>query len=214
MSRRDPEGTRAALVEAAVHEFAAHGFEGASTRSIAARAGVHQPQINYHFASKADLWCAALDHLFAELGDAIVAAVAGADDDLDVARRIIRTVVRESARRPELNRMMVKESSVAGDRLTWLVDHHVRDLFRAHATLWERLREQELVADTDALTAFYVLLGGSSLLYSNSPEARLLAGHDPMQPDRIEAHAEAMVTMLTRPTRLAGARTAPRRTTA
>ena len=44
--------TRASLIEAAVHEFAAHGFDGASTRAIAMRAGVHQPQINYHFASK------------------------------------------------------------------------------------------------------------------------------------------------------------------
>ena len=36
-------------------EFAAHGFEGASTRAIAAAAGTHQPQINYHFESKDDV---------------------------------------------------------------------------------------------------------------------------------------------------------------
>jgi len=57
--------TRASLIEAAVHEFAAHGFDGASTRAIATRAGVHQPQINYHFESKLDLWRAAVDWLFA-----------------------------------------------------------------------------------------------------------------------------------------------------
>ncbi|MCY7300024.1 MAG: TetR/AcrR family transcriptional regulator [Ilumatobacteraceae bacterium] len=57
MARRDlSEATRASLLDAAIHEFAAHGFDGASTRAIATRAGVHQPQINYHFASKLDLW--------------------------------------------------------------------------------------------------------------------------------------------------------------
>ena len=30
------DGTRALLLDAATHEFAAHGFEGASTRAIAA----------------------------------------------------------------------------------------------------------------------------------------------------------------------------------
>ena len=60
-----------ALLDAALHEFAAHGFDGASTRAIATRAGVHQPQINYHFDSKEALWRAAVDHLFARL-DALI----------------------------------------------------------------------------------------------------------------------------------------------
>jgi len=206
------EGTRASLVEAAIHEFAAHGFDGASTRAIAARAGVHQPQINYHFDSKLDLWRAALDHLFDELGAAIADAIADTHDDLDVLRRSIRTIVRESARRPELNRMMVKESSVRSERLTWLTEHHVRGWFDTHVALWDRLRDADLVADIDALTAFYILLGGSTLLYSNSPEARLLSGEDPMHHDRIEAHADAMVTMLTRAEPVGTARRTTRRT--
>jgi len=46
------DATRTALLDAALVEFAANGFEGASTRTIAERAGTHQPQINYHFDSK------------------------------------------------------------------------------------------------------------------------------------------------------------------
>jgi AcrR family transcriptional regulator len=45
-------------------EFAAKGFHGASTRSIAERVDAYQPQINYHFESKEALWTAAVDHLF------------------------------------------------------------------------------------------------------------------------------------------------------
>ena len=58
---------RERLLDAALVEFGAKGFDGASTRAIAARIGAHQPQINYHFASKEALWAAAVDHLFAEL---------------------------------------------------------------------------------------------------------------------------------------------------
>ena len=76
-SRRPAADLAAALLDAAAVEFAAHGFEGASTRRIAERAGAHQPQINYHFASKEQLWRATVDHLFALL---VVPDVAAAPD--------------------------------------------------------------------------------------------------------------------------------------
>ena len=57
--RKGSEVVVAQLLDAALVEFAAHGFAGASTRAIAERAGAHQPQINYHFSSKEALWQAA-----------------------------------------------------------------------------------------------------------------------------------------------------------
>lgn len=193
------DATRTALLDAAVREFAAHGFEGASTRDIARVAGVHQPQINYHFSSKLDLWRAAVDHLFAELSSDVAAATTGIDDDCDRLAAMIRAVVRHAARRPELNRMMVKESSVVSERLTWLVDRHVRNAFEQHSRRWSSLRAEGLVADLDPLDAFYLLLGAATLLYTNAPEARLLTDTEPSDPDRVDAHADAIVAMFLRP---------------
>ena len=50
--------------------------------------------------------------------------------------------------------------------------------------------------DVDSVTAFYLMLGGGTLLYTNSPEARLISGVDPTETGRIEAHASALVAML------------------
>jgi len=197
MARRDlSDTTRAALLEAAVHEFAAHGFDGASTRAIATRAGVHQPQINYHFASKLELWRAAVDELFNELNAETSAAMDPALDDREALAAGIRAFVRHAARRPELNRIMVRESGAPSARLEWLVDTYVRDRFEVVATLWHRLRRRGEVIDLDALTAFYMMLGGGTLLYTNAPEARLLSEADPNQPRHIERHANALVAML------------------
>ena len=68
--RRARTDIRQALLESALVEFGAKGFDGASTRAIARRVEAHQPQINYHFESKAALWMAAVDHLFGLLGEA------------------------------------------------------------------------------------------------------------------------------------------------
>lgn len=48
--------TQIKIIEAAEVEFAKHGFEGASVRSITTRASVNIAAINYHFGSKEDLF--------------------------------------------------------------------------------------------------------------------------------------------------------------
>src|ERR1700760_166303 len=73
--RRSRSDIREALLESALVEFGAKGFDGASTRAIAARIHAHQPQINYHFESKTALWTAAVDHLFGLLRGAIFGAI-------------------------------------------------------------------------------------------------------------------------------------------
>lgn len=47
--------TRAAIVEAAAHEFDERGYVGASMDGVAERAGVTKGALYFHFASKADL---------------------------------------------------------------------------------------------------------------------------------------------------------------
>src|SRR5262245_38825505 len=60
-----------AILAAAISEFAARGYDGATTAEIARRARVTQPLVHHHFGSKALLWRAAMDQLYAELSAAI-----------------------------------------------------------------------------------------------------------------------------------------------
>lgn len=52
---RDPERTKAALLEAALVEFAEKGLAGARVDEIAARAGVNKQLISYYFGGKEGL---------------------------------------------------------------------------------------------------------------------------------------------------------------
>lgn len=54
--QRDPERTRRLILDAAVAEFAAHGYAGARVSAIAARAGVNQQLISYYFDGKEGLY--------------------------------------------------------------------------------------------------------------------------------------------------------------
>ncbi|MCX7604608.1 MAG: TetR/AcrR family transcriptional regulator [Bryobacteraceae bacterium] len=57
---------RAAIVEAAIQRFALHGFRGTTTRELAAAAGVSEPVLYQHFATKRELYTAIVDHLIAQ----------------------------------------------------------------------------------------------------------------------------------------------------
>lgn len=199
------ELTRAKLLEAALREFAAHGFEATSTRAIAAVAETQQPQINYHYSSKEALWRAAVDHLFERLDDVIgrrIEAGQPATDERSAFAQQVRAFVHAAAELPELNRIMVHEATVASDRLSWIVERHTRPRFEAITRAWRGLRSQGLVADVDEAVLYYSLVGAASLPYVNAPEA-LLLGHDPLDHAFIAAHADALVAMLLGPSGVA-----------
>ena len=195
---------RERLLDAALVEFGAKGFDGASTRAIARRIGAHQPQINYHFESKEALWSAAVDHLFAELGRTMqglaVRVSRGASTDVSeitaVFAEIVRRFVRFAARHPELNQIMVHEATEKSGRLTWMIERHVKPLYDAVRPVWRRLRKAGIAAPIDERLVHYVLVGAASLVYVNAPEARLLTGIEPTHERWVETHADGLVAML------------------
>ena len=58
----NPEETRRQILRAAAGAFAESGFVGATTRTVAARAGVNVATLHYHFGSKEGLYRAVLAH--------------------------------------------------------------------------------------------------------------------------------------------------------
>jgi TetR/AcrR family transcriptional regulator len=62
---RDPEGTRAVILEVATRIFASRGFVGASMRDISDASGINKPLIYHHFGSKEGLYAAVKQNLAA-----------------------------------------------------------------------------------------------------------------------------------------------------
>ncbi len=83
---------RAAIVAAALQVFGSGSYSGSTTAEIARAAGVSEPIIYRHFASKRALWFACLDEAWRQLQTAIelnAASVsrAGAGADVDSEKR-------------------------------------------------------------------------------------------------------------------------------
>jgi AcrR family transcriptional regulator len=85
MATRPSKATRARIIKAAARIFAEHGYEGASIRSIVAKADVNQAAINYHFGSKEGLYRAVLKLALVSLQADAAAAPATANLSRDAA---------------------------------------------------------------------------------------------------------------------------------
>ncbi len=197
-TRPSADATRERILAAALDLFADRSFEGATTREIAARAGVSQPSLNYHFQSKDDLWRAAVDGLFAQLSAAMAARSEGLRgvDDTTMAELVIRDFIAFSAAHPQLHRIITQESKGEGERIDWLVDQHVRPLYEMTVDLFTRLVEQGAVPDIPVAHLYYILTGAGPTIFVLAPECRRLTGFDPLGPDAVETHADAVIRLL------------------
>src|SRR5690348_8024953 len=75
-TRGQPKQSRAAILQAAVREFAQEGVAGARTDAIARLAGVNKALLYYYFKDKESLYQAVLDNVFSGLHAVIDEALA------------------------------------------------------------------------------------------------------------------------------------------
>jgi AcrR family transcriptional regulator len=88
--RRDPEGTRARILEAARIEFAHRGLSGARVDQITARAGSNKRMIYYYFGDKESLFLAALESAYVQIREAEQSLKLTALAPVAAMRRLVR----------------------------------------------------------------------------------------------------------------------------
>jgi AcrR family transcriptional regulator len=195
--------TREGVLRVALRAFAVKGFDGTSTREIAAGAGVNHGLIRHHFGSKQKLWQAAVDLAFQDMQadlDALLHDPTLGDDRERIAR-IIRAHVHYVAHHPEFVRLMLEEGKRRGPRMRWIADRHVKPLYAAIGTLLESGGTRgTLPAGISPVHFFYALAGAVGLLFHQAEECRRVAGVDPFEPEVIEEHARVVEQLFLGPT--------------
>jgi AcrR family transcriptional regulator len=189
--------TRDRLVEAALETFATHGFDGATTREIAQRAGVALAALPYHFTTKEALWRAAADRIFALLGDTFRTRLAGLEGvELTTRLRLIlRDFVRFAAAHPELHRFMIQEGMRKSPRLEWLVETHVRPMYDFVRAMVEAAQAEGMAPIGRPEHMHYMLIGAASSVYALAAEFELLTGSRANEEALVAAHIAALERM-------------------
>ena len=109
-----PEANRARIVRAAIDEFAARGFKGASMDAIAARTDTTRALINYHFGGKEKIYLAVLEHVYAEIRQAEGLLDLDHLDPASAIRRIVEFTFTYYLEHEGFVRLVVAENQARG----------------------------------------------------------------------------------------------------
>jgi AcrR family transcriptional regulator len=88
---------KAAIVQAAFEMFSNKGFKGTTTRELAAAVGVSEPVLYQHFATKAELYAAIVDHMLERVSTSFEASMGKMT--FDEAPRVFLQVLGEQVMR-------------------------------------------------------------------------------------------------------------------
>lgn len=86
---RDPEKSRANILQAARTEFARSGLGGARVDQIAKMAGINKRMLYHYFGNKDDLFCAVLEANYAHKRDSEKALALEQEEPVEAIRKLI-----------------------------------------------------------------------------------------------------------------------------
>lgn len=159
--------TRAALIRAALKLFGRQGFEGTSTREIAALAKANIGSIAYHFGGKEGLRAACANHIVETIGGiagAAMAETAGGAQGEDAARARLNTVLEAMVgfivARPEAGefvQFVLRELSQPSEALDIIYDGVFEPVHRSLCRIWAEASGEDAESERTRITIFTLI---------------------------------------------------------
>ena len=108
--KRDPERTRAKILDAATDEFTKHGLGGARVDRIAKRAGTNERMLYYYFVSKDQLFLTVLESVYIRLADAEKALDLDHLDPVEAVKKLVEFIWSYYVEHPEFISLINSEN--------------------------------------------------------------------------------------------------------
>jgi TetR/AcrR family transcriptional regulator len=198
-SRGEPEKTRAAILNAALEEFANEGAAGARTDEIARRAGVNKALLYYYFKDKEGLYAAALEQVFSGLSERVLAVL----DHTELAPRqrllgYVEAHFDYIAGAPLYPRLVQREFmrtagrtlSPAGSRA---VERYIKPVYIKLSHLIGEGIERGEFRKVDPKQTLTSILGVIIFYFISIPVQQALNPVDPASPERLAARRAAVL---------------------
>jgi TetR/AcrR family transcriptional regulator len=178
---RNPEASRARILETARNEFVSYGLSGARVDQIASRSGVNKNLIYHYFGSKDALYLAVLEGIYAGLRER------QRDEDLrelppvDGIRRLVESTFDHFVATPDLIRLMSIENIHFGQYLkrSQSIKPLYRGLLDTIETLLKRGQATGIFrSDVDAIDLYLSISGLTYFFLSNQHTLSWLLDRD------------------------------------
>ncbi|RAI43649.1 TetR/AcrR family transcriptional regulator [Rhodoplanes roseus] len=202
---RDPVRTRAAILDAATHEFRSKGLTGARVDTIAKRSGVNKRMIYHYFGGKDGLYVAVLEQTYAAIRTAEKELHLVDREPVDAICELVRFTWRYFITHPEFLSLLGTENLHRGRYLKQSA--LIRDLHSPLiATLSQQLARGAAQGifrpDVDAVQLYISIASLGFFYLSNRYTLATIFGRSMDDPESLDArgrHIEDVVLSYLRP---------------
>jgi TetR/AcrR family transcriptional regulator len=199
-SRGKPEESRASILQAAAHEFAAHGVAGARTDAIAREARVNKALLYYYFKDKETLYGAVMDDAFSGLKNAVFQVL---DSELPPREKIMAYAgayfdfIASNQLYPRLmQREMMRAREGHSPHIEKVIKTYIRPIF---ARVSEVLREGIAKGEFRAVNPVHFVPSIVAMIvfyFSSAPMMQKIVGFNPLTPERIAERRAAVLDFI------------------
>jgi len=186
-AQADGDDVRTRILDAAQELFASAGYAGATTREIAARAGIGKRMLFYYFPTKEAMYEATLNRVVGRLA-AIHGQIRNEPGPIGLGDAV-EALTHFTAANLAACKLVVREIMDGGPHLARLAQDYIAPLFAAAGREVAQNQAGGIFRPLDPMHAL-VNVGGLTLWYFlNVPLLRLIWDRDPLAPDTVAERA-------------------------
>src|SRR5229473_1138838 len=198
-TRGRPKQSRAAILKAAVREFAQEGVAGARTDAIARSAKVNKALLYYYFEDKEALYRAVLDQVFGGVRAAIHNALAQKLAPREKLASYVCAHFDYIASNPLYPRIVQAEFLRAGrdpSRLERIAKQYFRPVFLELSALLKQGAQSGDFRPVDPIHFIPSMISVIVFYFNTAPIMKLMTGADPMSPARLAERRAAVLDFI------------------
>ncbi|MFM0325581.1 TetR/AcrR family transcriptional regulator [Caballeronia glebae] len=201
--KRDPEGTRRRILEAATEQFTKLGLAGARVDAIATAAGTNERMLYYYFASKEGLYVAVLEAMYAQFSQREQGLDLSGLQPADAIRELAQSIWAHLRENPQWLSLINNENLHEGRYLER--SSHLRETISPVVDLLRAALERGAAAGqfrqgVDPLDFYVTLVGMGYYIVSNRFTIDMFTGRNYAEPDRQQTisamHLDMLLTYL------------------
>jgi TetR/AcrR family transcriptional regulator len=198
-TRGKPEESRAAILKAAVGEFAREGVAGARTDVIARSAGVNKALLYYYFKDKEALYQAVLDHVFSGVRAAIHHALS---QRLPPRERLTAYVhahfdyIASNALYPRIVQGEFLRAGRDASRLQRIAKNYFRPIFSELSLLLKEGMDSGEFRPVNPMHFVPSMVSVIVFYFSTAPVMKVMTGFDPMSPEYVTERRVAVLDFI------------------
>jgi AcrR family transcriptional regulator len=197
--KRDPEGTRRRILDAAMQQFSTHGLAGARVDAIASAADTNERMLYYYFESKEGLYVAVLEAMYVEFANHEVSLDLSGLPPADAIRALARSIWDYLRANPRWLNLINNENLHEGQYLerSAKLREAISPLISLLSAILSRgAAAGEFRAEVDALDFYVTMVAMGYYVVSNRFTLKAFVGRDYSAPSAIEAVSAMQVEIL------------------